>query len=91
MLIANYTANFRRDIKKMARRGYDMSKLQEAMNKILTGEMPLPAAYKDHQLKGKWKYHRELHIEFDWVLVYAIEEKECFFTRTGTHSDLFDE
>ena len=91
MLIPNYTPHFRRDIKKMARRGYDMVKLQKAMDKILSGERPLPACYKDHQLKGRWQCHRELHIEFDWVLVYAIDENECFFTRTGTHSDLFSE
>lgn len=91
MLIPNFTPNFRRDIKKMARRGYDMSKLHKAMDMILSGERPIPAAFKDHQLKGRWRYHRELHIEFDWVLVYAIDKDECFFTRTGTHSDLFSE
>ncbi|MDO5484505.1 MAG: type II toxin-antitoxin system mRNA interferase toxin, RelE/StbE family [Desulfovibrionaceae bacterium] len=42
-------------------------------------------------MKGRWKKHRELHIEPDWLLVYSIDGNECFFARTGTHSDIFNE
>lgn len=41
----------------MARRGYDMAKLHKAMDMILSGKRPLPAIYRDHQLKGRWQYH----------------------------------
>nr|WP_240430911.1 type II toxin-antitoxin system mRNA interferase toxin, RelE/StbE family [Streptococcus caballi] len=30
----------------------------------------LPASLKDHELKGKWRGIRELHIESDWLLAY---------------------
>lgn len=90
MLTPFYTAHFRRDAKKLAQRGYDMRKLQVAMDCLLLEEKPLPSIYKDHQLKGRWKSHRELHIEPDWLLIYAIDGDGCFFTRTGTHADLFN-
>ncbi|MCX4310551.1 MAG: type II toxin-antitoxin system YafQ family toxin, partial [Desulfovibrio sp.] len=55
----------------------------------ISNQRPLPPAYKDHPLKGKWEPKRELHIEPDWLLVYEISGEQCFFARTGTHSDLF--
>jgi len=47
---------------------------------------------KDHALSGNWHGFRELHIEPDWLLIYKLicEEKVVIFTRTGTHSDLFN-
>ena len=45
----------------------------------------------DHELKGKWKQHRELHIEPDWLLIYQKKEDLLILelTRTGSHADLF--
>lgn len=89
MLKPVYTIHFKRDTKRVLQRGYDMKKLKEVINLLLREEKPLPTRYKDHPLKGRWKPHRELHIEPDWLLVYSIEGEECFFARTGTHADLF--
>ena len=46
--------------------------------------------YRAHQLVGKLKSHRELHIGPDWLLMYEIAEPDCIFSRTGTHADLFE-
>lgn len=89
MLIPVYTTQFKRDVKKVSQRGYDMDKLKQGIDLLLSEERPIPANYKDHALKGRWKPHRELHIEPDWLLIYSIDGKECFFARTGTHADLF--
>ena len=58
---------------------------------LLLEQQPLPAAYKDHPLKGRWKGFRDLHIEPDWLLLYRVEGDELQLARTGAHSDLFDE
>ena len=89
MLIPVYTTQFKRDVKKVSQRGYDMDKLKQVIDLLLSEERPIPANYKDHALKGRWKPHRELHIEPDWLLIYSIDGKECLFARTGTHADLF--
>jgi mRNA interferase YafQ len=44
---------FRRDVKRAARRGKDMSKLRELIS-LLLAEAPLPDRYRDHPLKGSW-------------------------------------
>jgi mRNA interferase YafQ len=84
----SYTGSFRRDMKRVERRGKDMTKLR-AVVKLLIEEEPLPATLKDHPLKGEWRGWRELHIDPDWLLVYQIEGQNVRFDRTGTHSDLF--
>lgn len=67
-----------------------MRKLRTAMA-ILIEELPLPAAYLDHPLRGNWHGFRDLHIEPDWLMIYRIVGEEVQFARSGTHSDLFDE
>ena len=41
-------------------------------------------------IRGHLKNFRECHIEPDWLLMYRIEGNNIYFTRTGTHSDLFE-
>ena len=87
MLNPEYSAQFKRDYKKAKSRGKSISALTTVMD-ILLNEMPIPANYRDHQLIGKWKGFRELHIEPDWLLVYRIADGTVYFTRTGTHMDI---
>lgn len=84
------STKFKKDVKRIARRGYDLSPLTIAI-KILADTGTLPAAYKDHALTGNWIGHRECHIASDWLLVYKIEGDILVLTltRTGTHADLF--
>lgn len=81
---------FKKDIKLASKRGFDIDKLKEVVDK-LAGRMALDKKYKDHNLLGEYNGFRECHIEPDWLLVYRIEksEVELFLFRTGTHSDLF--
>lgn len=84
------TTQFRKDLKQIRKRGYDLSKLDGILQKLLAGE-PLQAKHRDHDLTGDYKGFRECHIEPDWLLVYAIYKGNLILTasRTGTHSDLF--
>ena len=81
---------FKRDLKLVVKRGYDLSLLESVVERLAGGET-LPAHNRDHALTGKYSGFRECHILPDWLLVYRAEEElsVLFLTRTGTHADLF--
>ena len=79
-----YTSQFKKDFKKIVSQGKDISKLEL----LLEGEK-LPSKFKDHSLVGKWKNHRDCHIEPDWILIYRLLEDALILERMGSHSQLF--
>ena len=83
------TSRFKKDYKRIKKRGYDISLLAEVLTLLAQGE-PLPEKYQDHPLKGQYKGCRECHITSDWLLIYEIanEALYLYLTRTGTHADL---
>jgi len=83
-----YTTQFKKDFKRAKKQHKDLDKLQTIVE-ILVNEKPLDLQYKDHQLIGDWKNHRECHIEPDWLLIYRISDSNLYLERTGSHSDLF--
>ena len=84
------TTQFRKDLKKLRKRGADMQKLDDVLQMLCT-EKQLPERYRDHALVGDYIGFRECHIMPDWLLVYAIDKGKLILTasRTGSHSDLF--
>ena len=90
MLTISYQTKFKRDYKRIVRRGYDVRLLETVIGILVTGQ-PLPSQYKDHDLQGDYAGCRECHITSDWLLIYEIDDKELvlYLMRTGTHSDLF--
>ena len=84
------TTQFRKDLKRIRKRGYRLAKLDDVLQTLLREE-PLPAKHRDHDLTGDYTGFRECHIEPDWLLIYAIDKGKLILTasRTGTHSDLF--
>ncbi len=90
MLTIRYETNFKKDYKRIKKRGYNI-KLFEAVVEMLAEQKTLPQKYKDHSLSGDYSDCRECHITPDWLLIYRINDNELILTltRTGTHSDLF--
>ena len=84
------TSKFQKDLKRVQRRGYDLSLLTAVIRMLAAGEA-LPAKNKDHVLSGDYTGCRECHITPDWLLIYEIAGGDLilYLTRTGTHSDLF--
>lgn len=84
------TTKFQRDLKRVQKRGYDISLLTDIIKKLANGEQ-LPEKNRDHNLGGDYSNCRECHITPDWLLIYEIEDGALilYLTRTGTHSDLF--
>ncbi len=75
-------------VKKHEKRKRDMKSLEDIIQKLVS-KKPLDAKHRDHVLKGDYVGFRECHIENDWLLIYKIKDGVIYFTRTGTHSDLF--
>lgn len=90
MLTIRYQTAFKKDYKRIKKRGYDTRLLHKVIDILAEGKQ-LPDEYKDHSLSGDYKGCRECHISPDWLLVYEVIEEELllYLTRTGTHSDLF--
>ena len=90
MLTIKYESTFKKDFKRVVKRGYQIS-LMETVIDMLANEIPLPPKYKDHPLAGNYADCRECHITPDWLLIYRKNDRELILTltRTGTHSDLF--
>ena len=88
MYSLDHTTRFKKDLKIIIKRGYDISLLNTVVEELLKGN-PLPSHNRDHALTGNWKNHRECHITPDWLLIYRIEKDVLVLTltRTGTHSD----
>lgn len=86
------SSRFKKDAKLAKKRGLDMSELRAVLVK-LCAEEPLEERHRDHALTGNYVGFRECHIRPDWLLIYAIDQGKLMLTasRTGTHSDLFDE
>jgi len=84
------TTKFQKDLKRVQRRGYNISLLTDIL-KMLADGRELPKKNKDHSLVGEYTGCRECHITPDWLLIYEICEDDLilYLTRTGTHSDLF--
>lgn len=84
------TTKFQRDLKRVQKRGYDISLLTAIIKKLAAGEQ-LPEKHRDHELSGNFAGCRECHVTPDWLLIYEIADKDLilYLTRTGTHSDLF--
>ena len=83
-----HTGQFRKDTRRMEKRGKDLLKLRDALT-LLIEARPLPIRLKDHPLTGDWRGWRDLHIEPDWLLIYKVEGDDIILARTGSHSDLF--
>ncbi len=85
-----YTGEFKRNVKKCVKRGYDLTLLQNVIS-ILQMKGELPKEYSPHKLMGNYKGYWECHVMPDWLLLWKQNDKELILTlyKTGTHSDIF--
>ena len=48
------SAKFQKDLKRIQKRGYDITLLKDVLNLLANGKV-LPIKYKDHNLSGNFK------------------------------------
>lgn len=53
MLTIKYHTMFKKDFKRIKKRGYDISRLEKIVE-LLANEVPLPEQFKDHNLSGNY-------------------------------------
>lgn len=82
------TNRFKKDVKKIKKRGKSFDVFKKVIQQLVQGE-PLDEKFRDHKLSGNYVGTRECHIEPDWLLIYEDQDDELILIRTGTHSDLF--
>ena len=87
-MILHYTTQFKKDYKKIKKQNKDLSKLRVVIEKLVD-QQTLESKYKDHQLTGNWKGHRDCHIEPNWILIYQLTDNALILERTDSHSELF--
>jgi mRNA interferase YafQ len=82
------TNRFKKDVKKMKKRGKSFDIFKQVIQQLAQGE-PLDEKFRDHKLIGNYVGTGECQIEPDWLLIYEDYDGELILIRTGTHSDLF--
>ena len=84
------TSQFKKDLKRIRKRGYDLDALEIVLDKLCACQ-PLENRNHDHALSGNYVGFRECHIKPDWLLIYLIEDDILTLTLadTGSHADLF--
>ncbi len=85
-----YTNRFKKDVKLLQKRGYDMELLKNAIKRIEETGL-LFDVNKPHKLSGELTGYWEAHLKPDWLIIWKIyqDDIEIWLTRTGSHSDLF--
>ena len=61
MLKIKFLNSFKKDYKRIVKRGYDIALLENVIRMLADGET-LPAKYRDHTLTGNYSGCRECHI-----------------------------
>lgn len=82
------STRFGRSVRRAAKRGKSLDKLEEAVA-LLASDKPLPARLRDHKLTGEYRHCRECHLEPDWLLIYQLVDETLVLVDTGSHAELF--
>ena len=83
-----YTQKFLRDVKKIKKKHFDLSRLDQVLDDLANyNSALLKRKYRKHQLKGRWSEYEELHVDADWLLVNKRDKNRIVLTlmTTGNH------
>jgi len=89
MLELSWTTAYKKDLKRCAKQGHDLKKLENIIN-ILRIPKKLPDSAHEHRLSGNYMGFSECHIEPDWLLIFDYPDKSRLrLVRMGSHQELF--
>lgn len=72
------TGQFRKDFKRVKKRGYDMKLLEDVID-LLLNEQPLAERYRDHSLSGNYAGFREQVLIIMGTCIFNCQKKMHFF------------
>ena len=87
----SYTAQFKRDFKRVKKSGRykHIDKVLMSAVTLLAEDKRLPKRYYDHALSNNWSDHRDCHIKPDLILIYRKpDDVKLELVRLGSHSQL---
>jgi mRNA interferase YafQ len=95
MLKIRRTSQFKKDVKRMLKRGKDLEKLLLVVQD-LSARRKLPARYQDHPLEGQRRDKRDCHIEpDDFALCHrkrrvgSIQNRHALGSLSGVNTNAF--
>lgn len=83
-----YTQKILRDVKKIKRKHFDLSRLDQELDDLAgCNSALLKRKYRNQRLKGSWSKYEELHVVADWLLVNKRDKNRMILTlmTTGSH------
>ena len=84
-----FSTRFKKDIKRYEHDDEKLKHLYEIVS-FLEKDIPIPAQYLPHMLKGEYKGLMECHIENDYLLIWTDPINSIIWLeRLGSHSELF--
>lgn len=89
MLKISQSHRYKRSLRKYKNDSKFLRELKLVIEYLVKQE-PLPPKYRDHELKGKFKYVRECHVRPDDLLLYFVVEDEILkLVDIGSHASIF--
>ena len=89
MKTLRFSSQYKKDAKRYRNQPKKMGKVAEIL-RMLRDEIPIPAEYCPHMLKGDYKGCMECHVEGDFLLIWIDESlNQIGVLRLGSHSELF--
>ena len=89
MLEIEQTKTFKKCLKKYRHKKAVLNELKEIVD-LLANEKPIAEKFRDHELKGKYRGIRELHIRPDDLLLYVKRDgKKLILMAIGSHAEIF--
>jgi len=88
MFTVAYSNQFKKDVKTLVKRGFNMDILKSALIE-LENTGTLQPVYKPHRLSGNYNGCWDGHLKPDWIIIWKVVDNEIQLARTGTHSDVF--
>ena len=89
MLNLEQTKTFKKCLKKYRHKNTVLEILKIVVE-LLVNDEPIPTKYLDHELKGKNKGIRELHLKPDDLLLYIkVDKEKIVLMALGSHSEIF--
>ncbi|PXY83192.1 type II toxin-antitoxin system YafQ family toxin [Bifidobacterium asteroides] len=83
-----YTQKFLRDVKKIKKKHFDLSMLDQVLDDLTNyNSALLKRKYRKHRSKGRWSEYEELHVDADWLLVYKHDKNRMVLTLMTTGSN----